>query len=367
MTNIINLGAATINLGTSKRLKVLIIGASGNFGGAVARELLGRGHQVTALVRPAGRDLASRDGALGSLQRAEGDVLDATAVARAARGQDVIVHAFNAPYTQWDRVAEPALQNVLAAAQAEGATVLFPGNVYGLGKDFDAPLGEESPREAPTRLGELRNRLERVLQEAASERGVRSIVLRAGDYFGPGASNTWFDQWVRRAPKGGPLIDPGESGVPHAWAYLPDLAHAAVDLLEQREGLQRYEEVNFAGHTLTSIELLAGLREALGDAQRPIKSFPWWALKLVSPFWPMGRELLRMRYLWQQPVLLDDGKLQRLLGPDLQTTPLVAALQKTLAGTLAVAERGANNGRRERGSAPEGNPRPRTRGVAQSG
>ncbi|MBW2732216.1 MAG: NAD(P)H-binding protein [Deltaproteobacteria bacterium] len=304
-------------------MKALVIGASGGFGGAVAREMLRRGVEVTALVRQGGRDPK-----IAGLWQAQGDALDSLAVSRAARGMDVIVHGFNVPYQQWVPVALKALDHVIAAAIQEGATILFPGNVYGLGPDFSRPLSETCPRQAPEELGKVRNSMERRLRQA-SEEGVRVIVLRAGDFFGPQAANTWFEEVVKRAPKGGALMDLAPQGVPHAWAYLPDVARAAVDLLERREALAPYEEVHFEGYALTSEELMADLQLALGDA-RKVRRFPWWALRATAPFWPMGRYLLQMRYLWQKPVLLDGGKLRRLLG-SWRNTPLGDALRTTLA------------------------------------
>ncbi len=304
-------------------MKVLVIGASGGFGGAVAQEMVRRGIETTALVRPGGRDPG-----IEGLWQVSGDALDRDAVAQAARGMDVIVFGFNVAYSQWDPAALEAIEIVSTVAAAEGATVLFPGNVYGLGPDFEAPLTEEATREAPTKLGVIRNRMEARLHLAA-EQGARVIVVRAGDYFGPGAANTWFEHLVGKAANGGAILDPAPSGVPHAWAFLPDLARTAVDLCERRAALRPYDELNLEGYTLTSAELVAGLREALGDPARKVKRFPWWTLKVASPFWSTGRLLLSLRYLWDAPVRLDGSKLRRTLG-QVPVTPLVAAIAATL-------------------------------------
>jgi nucleoside-diphosphate-sugar epimerase len=44
-----------------------------------------------------------------------------------------------------------------------------------------------------TRNGAIRVELERRLQ-AATARGARVIIVRAGDFFGPRAGNNWFSQ-----------------------------------------------------------------------------------------------------------------------------------------------------------------------------
>jgi nucleoside-diphosphate-sugar epimerase len=315
-------------------MKALVIGASGGFGGAVAREMARRGAEVTALVRPGGRDPG-----IEGLWQFSGDALDHDAVARAARGMDVIVFGFNVPYNQWDPTVLEAIEVVSKVAAAERTTVLFPGNVYGLGPDFEAPLTEEATREATTRLGVIRNRMEARLHLAA-EQGARVIVVRAGDYFGPGAANTWFEHLVSKAVSGGAILDPAPAGVPHAWAFLPDLARTAVDLCERSAALRPYDELHLEGYTLTSAELITALREALGDPGRKVKRFPWWTLKVASPFWSTGRLLLTMRYLWDEPVRLDGSKLLRIMG-QVQVTPLVDAIRATIAAMSTSADQPA--------------------------
>jgi putative NADH-flavin reductase len=71
-------------------MKIALIGATGNVGSAILAELLQRGHQVTALVRQAGR-LPAQAG----LKEAVADVLDPAQVAQAVRGQDAVISAYN--------------------------------------------------------------------------------------------------------------------------------------------------------------------------------------------------------------------------------------------------------------------------------
>ena len=299
----------------------------------MAKELLSRGAEVTALVRRGGREPD-----LDGLWRVSGDVLDAVSLARAARGMDVIVHGFNVPYPEWRDKLLVAADNVAEVAALERATLLFPGNVYGLGPDYSAPLGEDAGRVAPTELGELRNQVEARLG-LATERGARLIILRAGDYYGPDAANGWFEMMVKRARAGGAIVDPAPADVAHAWAFLPDLARAGVDLLDRGDELAACEVFHFAGHDLTSAQMVAAIRSGLGDGQRKVSRFPWWALRMVAPFWAMGRRVVEMRYLWKQPVLLDGARLERFLG-DVKQTPVARAV----AGSLSGVATSRNNG-----------------------
>jgi len=71
-------------------MRVLVTGATGLIGSAVARELLARGHAVRALLRPTSR-LTHVEGTGAEIVR--GDILDAASVRAALAGCDAVVHA----------------------------------------------------------------------------------------------------------------------------------------------------------------------------------------------------------------------------------------------------------------------------------
>jgi len=69
--------------------KITVIGANGAIGRRIVNEALARGHRVTAVVRDPDRYTGQAEG----LDLAAGDALDPLAVARVAKGQDVLVSA----------------------------------------------------------------------------------------------------------------------------------------------------------------------------------------------------------------------------------------------------------------------------------
>ena len=81
----------------------------------------------------------------------------------------------------------------------------------------------------------------------AAEGGLRTIVLRAGDYFG-GSVGSWFDRVIIKQIATGRLTYPGPVDIIHEWAYLPDVAQVLVSLVEQREQLAPFATFGFAGH-----------------------------------------------------------------------------------------------------------------------
>lgn len=75
-------------------MKIALIGASGFVGSAILREALDRGHEVTAIARDAGKIKAQNNVTI-----VEGDVMDSDALAEILKGNDVVVSAYNAGWT----------------------------------------------------------------------------------------------------------------------------------------------------------------------------------------------------------------------------------------------------------------------------
>jgi nucleoside-diphosphate-sugar epimerase len=259
-----------------------------------------------------------------------GDAMNPGDVAAAAKGVDVIVHAANPPrYKNWRGLALPMLAATIEAAKAEGARIVLPGTVYNYAPDGGPLIGEGAPQVPVTRKGKVRMEMEEMLRVATSE-GVKVLVLRAGDFFGPAAPNSallWLTN--RKAGRVTSVYTPGPAA--HAFAYLPDLAETLGLLLDRESELANFEVFHFAGHWLSGPdELVGAVRRATGDPAIPLKPFPYPVLIAMSPFVTMFRELLEMRYLWRQPIGLDDTKLRAFLG-EIPATPLDTAVREALA------------------------------------
>ena len=315
----------------------LVLGATGGIGGEVARQLKDSGWNIRALQRRGGQAIEKRDG----ITWLRGDALNAQDVMRAAEGCSVIVHAVNPPgYRRWSELVLPMLDNSIAAATTLRATLVLPGTVYNFGPDALPVLTEDSPQHPVTRKGAIRVEMERRLR-AASNNGARVLIVRAGDFFGPKAANNWFSQGLIKPGKSiSTVSNPGRKGVGHQWSYLPDVARTMVELLARRDSLEAFAAFHMAGHwdadgsqMSESIQRVVARRS--GQAPR-ISAFPWWLLSLASPFVATFREMREMRYLWREPIRMDNSRLVAVLGKE-PHTPLDEAVEETLIGLGSIA------------------------------
>lgn len=315
---------------------VLVLGARGRLGGAVAQLFAQEGWRVLAQRRPGGGE--GRPATAG-MEWLDVDVADTPALVRAAAGAQVVVHAMNPAYTTaaWRAQAPALMQAAIDAATALGALLLFPGNVYNFGAGMPARLAPDMPQHPSTGKGRIRVALEQQLAQAAQTRGLNAVVIRAGDFFGSG-SGSWLDLVIAKNRLRGRVTWPGARDVPHAWAYLPDLAQAFVRVAEttpvRPEGA--FECLHFAGHAATGEDWLAALTEVAWEqgwlpssGALRVGGLPWRLLRLAAPFVPTVASLVEMRYLWQVPHTLDGTALARRIGTE-PHTPLLEAVRVAL-------------------------------------
>jgi len=299
----------------------LVLGATGGVGGETARALRTHGWQVRGLTRSP-RD---RDG----IDWITGDAMDRDAVTRAAKGVSVVVHAVNPPgYRNWGSQVLPMLDNSIAAALANDARLALPGTIYNYDPRSVAVARPDTVQRPNTRKGAIRAEMERRLAQTP---GLRALVLRAGDFFGPRTTgNSWLSGGM--VTPGKPVrsvLYPGRPDVGHAWAYLPDVGETFVRLLDHEAELPAFACHHFAGHYLGGTAMVAAIGAAAGTSPKR-RGMPWRLLPLVAPFNPTMREMIEMEGYWRHPLRLDNASLEAAIGGE-PHTPLVQALRTSLA------------------------------------
>lgn len=294
---------------------VLILGANGRFGRAANTAFTEAGWNVTTLTRTG-----------GGPKTISADASDARALSKAAEGFDVLVNALNPPYDKWKTLLPVLTKSVIAAARHSGATVVMPGNVYNFGTTPPAVITQSSPQIASSGKGLLRVEMEAAFRKS----GVPTIILRGGDFIEAETTGNWFDSQITNKVAKGVFTYPGPMDRQHAWAYLPDMARASVELSEIRETLPTFADIPFSGYTLTGTELHRAVEAGSGKSLK-LKSIPWGIMSALGLFSPVIREVVEMRYLWNQPHSLSGDTLAKRL-PDFEPTPLARAMTEVLRG-----------------------------------
>ena len=144
---------------------VVVLGAAGRVGDAAARAFVAAGWRVKGVARNAkAAELAP------GVEAVRADAFDRGSLIAACQGADVILNALNPQYTEWAEKVMPMAENVIAAAQAVGATHMLPGNVYNFGYDIAVGTREDAAEVAVDREGGNPHRHGSVVPRAGAKR-----------------------------------------------------------------------------------------------------------------------------------------------------------------------------------------------------
>ena len=215
-------------------MRVLVTGAGGFLGGAIARMLLARGDQVVAVQRGAAPELVSLGVAV-----IRGDLADPHVAERAAKSCDGVIHVA-AKAGHWGTYASYfsanvlATRNVLAACEKHGITKLVytstPSVVHAggdlAGVNESAPIAEHFHAHYPATKAIAEREVLRANSAALS-----TCALRPHLIWGPG-DNHLLPRLIARA-KAGKLRFVGNGGNLLDTIYIDNAARAHLSALDR--------------------------------------------------------------------------------------------------------------------------------------
>jgi nucleoside-diphosphate-sugar epimerase len=207
---------------------------------------------------------------------------------------------------------------VIRAALANGARLVVLDNLYSYGVT-DGPRTEETPRGATGPKGRVRIAWEERLRAAAANEGLRFVVGRGGDFFGPGTSeqSLFSPAMVDGLKRGKSAWLVGASDELHAFSFVPDVVEALVAFGAAESDVEG-QIFHFPMITVAPAELVERLAKAVGSSARS-HTLPAWALNALAPIVPLFRNLQETLYQWDRPFLASDAKF-RARFPELGST-----------------------------------------------
>ncbi len=160
-------------------MRVLVTGATGLIGGAVARRLASAGHEIVALARS---DASAAKLADQGYTAVHGDLADAASIAEAIRGVDAVVHAASPNDQNTAANDEAATHAIIDALRGTSKRFLYTSGCLLYGSTGNTPAAEDSPLH-PIDLVRFRQALEGEILNAASD-DVHTVVIRPAWVYG---------------------------------------------------------------------------------------------------------------------------------------------------------------------------------------
>jgi dihydroflavonol-4-reductase len=249
--------------------KILVTGATGFVGAAVARALLARGEKVVLLARK-----TSPRGNVEGLDAeiAIGDLRDADSLAPAFKGVEKLYHVA-ADYRLWARDTSEIIEanrlgvtNIMNAALRAGVSrVVYTSSVATLKlNEAGVPVDETSPARPDQAIGAYKKSktiAERVVEKMVAEQGLPAVIVNPSTPIGP--------RDIKPTPTGRVIVE-GANGRMPAYVdtglnlvHVDDVAQGHLLAMEKGRIGERYilggQDAPF-GQFLTEICELAGRR-----------------------------------------------------------------------------------------------------------
>jgi len=162
-------------------MKIFVTGTTGYIGGSVAERLLASGHQIVGLVRSAESIPQLKAHGIESVL---GNLDDPEIITKTAHEADAVIHAASADHAG-------AVVTLIAALERTGKTLIC---TTGSGIAADSAAGEyatsavltEDSYFEPVPFRRPRVAMNRLVREAAIDKGIRSIVICPSMIYGKG-------------------------------------------------------------------------------------------------------------------------------------------------------------------------------------
>jgi len=314
-------------------MTIAIIGA-GTLGTSLAAEFTRRGLDSRVLSRgelhvplPAG------------VEHVRVDAHDATRLAHAIAGAEVVLQTSQPAYTRWIQEFPLLQAAVLTAAEKAGSRLVLADNLYMYGVGDHGVITDATPEAPCATKGRLRKAMAADALAAHAAGRVQVALTRPSNYIGAAYPFT-RRLLTDRARAGKPMQVFGRVDQPHSFGYVPDVARAMADVA-LADGAYGRAWILPATGPITQRDLCDTLWTAVGQpGPAKIQALRGAAMTAIGVLNPLVRASREMLYEYEAPFTVHARDFEERFG--WTATPIAQALAAT-AGTSAS---GANKTRR---------------------
>jgi uncharacterized protein YbjT (DUF2867 family) len=265
-------------------MKVLVTGATGFVGPAVANAIVDAGHELRVLERKPG---SWRESGIRCQEAVQGDVTDLNSLRQATEGIDVVVHLVairQGGPEQFQRVMVGGTRNLIAASKERGVGRFVLMSALG--------TTEQTKDLVPYYNAKW------TMEQDVQRSGLEHVIFRPSFVFGRGGGILpTFRKLAKLAPVTG-IIGSGEQRIQPIW--IDDVGAYFAQAIERPEAANRMFEIG-GPDVVTWNEFWRRLRATLGIRRRPTLHLPTSLMKLPAAVTerlpgdiPLTRDLLKM-------------------------------------------------------------------------
>ncbi|GGH72241.1 nucleoside-diphosphate-sugar epimerase [Filimonas zeae] len=286
-----------------------ILGAGGAIGTPLAKDLKAYTHRIRLVSRNPRQVNGTDELVAANLTiREEAD--------KAVAGSEVVYLVAGLEYSRkvWQRDWPVVMANVINACLKHQARLVFLDNVY-MYADTAIPHMTETSAIAPrSEKGKVRAQLHAMLFSAIRERGLKALIARSADFYGPTAANSPLGiMVVEEYRKGKKAFWQIDSSKIHSFTYTPDAARATAMLGNTADAFGQVWHLPTSPERLTGKDFIEKIAAEM-KVQPRYYHFSRMLMRVIGLFVPVVKELAEMAYQYDRDYVFDSSKFEQRFG-----------------------------------------------------
>ncbi len=300
----------------------VILGSGGAIGNDLAKEL----KKYTVKIRLVSRNPKKIN---DNDELVKCDLTDENALDNALKGCKVAYLTVGLPYTvkTWQEQWPVIVKNTIAACKKHKTKLVFFDNIYMYHPDKLNPMTEETEISPTSKKGKVRAEIAQMVLDEIKTGKFEALIARAADFYGPGITNSVFNEVVFKNLKTGKKANWFCSLEHlHNFTFTPDAAKATA-LLGNTESA--YNQVWHLPTVtpLTGKQWIEKVAKELGVEPKTQVASKF-IIQVMGLFNPMMKEFVEMLYQWDRDYNFDSSKFETVF--TIKPTPVDEAIKQII-------------------------------------
>lgn len=300
----------------------VILGSGGTIGNDLAKEL----KNYTKQIRLASRNpkkINNDDDVVKC------DLLNANQVELAVKGCKVAYLTVGLPYKvkNWQKQWPVVMKNTIAACKKHKTKLVFFDNIYMYHSNQLNPMTEETEISPVSKKGKVRAEIAQLILNEIKTGKLEALIARAADFYGPGITNSVFNEVVVKNLKAGKKANWFCSlNHLHNFTFTPDAAKATALLGNTESAFNQVWHLPTAAPLTGKLWIEKVAKELAVEPKTQVASKS--IIQFMGIFNPIMKEFIEMLYQWDRDYNFDSSKFETVF--KIKPTPVDEAIKQII-------------------------------------
>jgi len=242
------------------------------------------------------------------------DLTNSAAVKEAIKETEVAYLTAGLPYntTIWQKNWPVIMKNVINACIENNCRLVFFDNIYLYSGNHLDPISETTEINPPSKKGKVRAELVRMIWDAVQNKGLKALIARCADYYGPSVKNTsMLTETVFKPLSEGKTANWLVSDkYRHSFTYTIDAGMATALLGNTPDAFGETWHLPTARNPLTGKEWVESIAKELNTKPK-YRVVSKTMIKMMGLFMPVMRESYEMLYQYDKDYVFNSDKFEK--------------------------------------------------------